>query len=197
MSAAFPVALALVAMGLVAALPTASPDGVECVGSPLRLIQDDAGSGQDAGDAPSGAVTVGAEGWNFGALTVPMNDTVEDISDWFILDVPAGPRTITFDGQNVANLMLGMGNTVPLILYYEIWQAGGASPALEFASWAQPMALSSPGGERLSLHVYPSPLLLVQGCATVVPIPLSVGLMPDAAQTYGALIDCNPDCLGP
>jgi hypothetical protein len=187
--------LGLMSLGSAFLAVPGGADGLACVRSPLRWVQNDVGSGQDAGDAPEGAVALAHEGWSFGALTIPVNDTVEDISDWFVLDVPPGPRTVTFDGQNVANLLLGMGNTVPLILYYEIWREGEASPALEFASWAQPAAFGSPGDERLRVHVYPSPLLLFDGCTQVVPVPVALGLLPDPAQTYGFLADCAPDCL--
>lgn len=196
-----PLAVGIVTLALLgwmtgAAPPVTADEGLACVGTPLRWLQDDARSGGDAGDVPPDAVPLLAEGWSFGALTVPVNDTVEDISDWFKLEVPAGPRTITFDGQNVANLLIGMGNTVPLILYYEIWRGDTMPPALEFASWAQPQTLESQGGETLHLHVYPSPLLLVEGCASPAIVPLGLGLVPDPAQTYGLFADCVPDCVG-
>lgn len=161
------------------------------VPSPLRLVQDDADSGRDAGDVPDLAVPVPGNGWQRGSLTAPVHDGLDDLHDWFYLDVGPGPHILTLDLQNEPNLVLGMGNTVPLIYYFELWREEGASPDLEFASWAPPQNVGA-DAERLLIHIYPSPLLWWDVCTSVGDWPAYLGLLPEPLQTYGFLVELAP-----
>lgn len=93
----FPAAV-FVAAALVLATPLLGAQGA-------IPIEDDAGSGGDAGDSPSEAVELGAEGEYEGHLTIPTD------ADWFALEVAGEGEPIcaeaTVDGEALANVTLG------------------------------------------------------------------------------------------
>lgn len=93
----FPAAV-LVAAALILATPLMGTQGA-------IPVEDDAGSGGDAGDSPSEAVELGGEGEYQGHLPIPTD------ADWFALEVSSDGDPVcveaTIDGEALANVTLG------------------------------------------------------------------------------------------
>ncbi|HEV8361393.1 MAG TPA: hypothetical protein VGR28_13165 [Candidatus Thermoplasmatota archaeon] len=193
---ALPLGLAALAIAASVALPMGIA-GVACpAADPLKLVQNDAGSGRDAGDTPAGAVPVGADGWQWGFVEGPapaLESGLEDLHDWFYADVPPGPHDVTTRVvAQVNHDFFNDANQVVLLFWLEVFHEGEASPFYEAAVWYPPFTFQA-DGERVLLHVYFVPLLIQPLCQGQEAGP-AVAPLPPEAQTYGAFFACAPLC---
>lgn len=188
----------LLAVALVlAALPplAAAVTGAPCpVGPPLAVLQNDAGSGRDAGSDVAHAVALGQDGHFWGTMDAPLQTGVQDEDDLYVAVVPPGPRDVTVEIKSIGKL-LDPESSWPFVYWLEVFRAGAAPPAF-LGSWEDPITFASPGGETLLVDIYLVPLLWEDLCA---PQPPWAGpqapALPAEPQLYRALFDCDPDCF--
>lgn len=164
------------------------------VAGPTKFVQNDAGSGRDAGDARDDAVSVGADGWQWGFVDGPSYEGgFQDISDWFSADIPPGPHDVTVRLAPLVNhLLFEDGDVVPYYVWLEVYRDGAASTFYDAAIWDPPFTFQA-DGERILLHVYIGSVLNEPLCEAA-PAPAAVAPLPPEAQTYGTLFACSPAC---
>lgn len=160
-------------------------------GSPTAVLQNDNDSGRDAGQGPSGAVAVQRDGLFWGSLDPPAQLGLNDIRDWFVVDVPEGARDISVEVKSLGKALFPtMG--WPLVYWLEVWR-GDVSVAFR-GSWEPPVSFASPGGERLFLEVYIVPLAWEEPCSPADAAP-GLGALPAQPQLYRVRFECQPACF--
>jgi len=190
-------ALAALLVGGGLAVPAvATPPAPACpVQTMTGFLQNDAGSGRDAGDVRDGAVPLLHEEWSWGNLDPPLAYGFQDLQDWFTLDVPQGERNITVKVVFLPNYYYG-DDAVPVFYSLDVWRAGQEFPVHETISYLPPTSFQEVGGERLWLRVYEVPLSIASPCLPGSGLPMpSTGLLPADIGAYGLLVRCNPACL--
>lgn len=189
-------ARALALLLALAALPAAAGLGACQPAAPfdaLRALQDDAGSGRDAGDCDALAVPLRHDGYHWGTLDPPLPQEGLDANDWYAIHFERGQAVM-------ASVAVNVNSTVPYMLLahvptrLEVWPPGAASAVGATTSCAGAVRFdSSPGVWRL--RVAASPLPGTGPCAPSAPDYPPPPLEPaQARQSYGVYFGCNPHC---
>ena len=161
-------------------------------GPPLALVQNDAGSGRDAGDLLEEALPLPGEGYFWGSLDPPLQVGLQDQHDWYRLDVPAGARNITVEVKSLGKV-LNPGGGWPFVYWLEVFRAEEV-PVAFLGSWEAPFTFASPGGETLHVDLYIVPLMWDEACATAPWSGPAVPALPAEPQLYRVLVACAPAC---
>lgn len=187
---------ALLAAALLALPALALPWPAQALACPLAppsaLLQNDAGSGRDAGAGEMGAVPLRRDGFFWGSLDPPVQHGFSDISDWYVVDVPPGARAITVEIKSLGKV-LAPGASWPLVYWLEVFRPGVGAVAFR-GSWEAPVSFESPGGERLWLVVYLAPLVWDEACSPAGG-GAGLGALPGEPQLYRARFECAPACF--
>ena len=189
-------AAALLATGALLALPAAGDAPTACPApSVTGALQDDGGSGGDAGDARSGAVPLAHDGWWWGTLDAPLEYGMEDAHDWFAVQVPEGPRDVTI--QVIAGTdQVAPPDTVVIIYYLAMWRAGDDEVAVaDTISYLPEFTFPTPGPGAYHLHVTSQSLLWGEVCAASGASLDGPGVVPQLLQGYGVRFACAPACM--
>lgn len=184
-----------VALLLVAAWPLAAaalPAAACPVGPPLAAVQNDAGSGRDAGSDLAHAVSLAGDGYFWGTMDAPLQTGFQDWDDLFVAHVPEGARDITVEVKSLGKL-LDPDSSWPFVYWLEVFRPGVGSVAFR-GSWEDPIAFPSPGGETLLVDVYIVPLMWQDLCAQQDWAGPQVAALPAEPQMYRALFTCAPTC---
>lgn len=192
---------AVAALTMLLAPPAASGDPALCgaLAAP-RALQDDGGSGQDAGDERAWAVALRTDGYVWGSLEPPGQYGAADLSDWYFAHVPPGERRVTvgafmYDHSlGTAALSEALSGT-PLAFRLEVWEPGAAEPRHWLANGTN-LTLPSTTGGTWYILIYIPPLAGQALCASAPPPPGS-GVMRRETQAYGMYFGCDPICFKP
>jgi len=169
------------------------------------MVQDDAGSGGDAGDCAALAVGVTAAGYVWADLDAGGVAGVADLDDWFEADLASllGPGNgvvvnITADVLAYYAVILGLPPTpgLHIPLHLEVYAPDGA-PAQVISSCGDGLAFLPEAG-TYQLHVYRVPVgpdRVPVEAPCVAPAPFQPATEPaPAGQSYGIYLGCHPHC---
>lgn len=156
------------------------------------VLQDDAGSGTDAGDALAAAMPLGFEGYVLGYLDPAVGHDAADTEDWYGVELPGAGEVVS------VGMTWDYASVVPGYQVLAQVYAPGGQLVFTTGSAEEPRNFTNHVAGWWHIRVFHTPLAdapPLQGpCASV---PASPGLEVPArnAQNYGMYFGCHPHCL--